>query len=383
MLRCPKCSRIYQDGSQRFCVNDGGRLLSVGAAPSAAAEQHAANGDLSRRTAPGELMFETVITSKNDFVSDFQAFGIHDSKTPEKVASDFRLFDRSASEKKNFKTAAPVPNEAMTREYIDDDDSELIDAGEHKGGGFDAPFVVVCLLGAILFLTGLAFAAAYFFREHETARQFIETSPSPASADFTQKTPSEVAPSSTSNVPNDYAVFQNSKEKLEGKLAEKFVGFSIAYPKSWQKNAAAAQEGNFLDAANRISTGVPIEQILISWYGSEGTFEADRENFPKIAQKLNNVYKLPDYKQISEGAIEVNAMPAYEVRFESVAADKRGEEFRFYGRTILLPVGRPDMRSGLLITQLGTSLAPELTSAADVGVKGELAKILATLRFED
>ncbi|HEX9928972.1 MAG TPA: hypothetical protein VGB02_10600, partial [Pyrinomonadaceae bacterium] len=29
MLRCPKCSRIYQSGANRFCTHDGGRLASV------------------------------------------------------------------------------------------------------------------------------------------------------------------------------------------------------------------------------------------------------------------------------------------------------------------------------------------------------------------
>ena len=27
MLYCPKCRRTYEDGTQRFCDNDGGRLL--------------------------------------------------------------------------------------------------------------------------------------------------------------------------------------------------------------------------------------------------------------------------------------------------------------------------------------------------------------------
>lgn len=27
MLYCPKCQKTYEDGSQRFCINDGGRLL--------------------------------------------------------------------------------------------------------------------------------------------------------------------------------------------------------------------------------------------------------------------------------------------------------------------------------------------------------------------
>ena len=52
MLYCPKCQQTYEEGTQRFCTNEGGRLLS---APSATTGVNKAGGvftNLLGRTAP-------------------------------------------------------------------------------------------------------------------------------------------------------------------------------------------------------------------------------------------------------------------------------------------------------------------------------------------
>src|SRR5215203_4422559 len=57
MLYCPKCRRTYEDGTQRFCDNDGGRLLP---APSAQ------NSDLTTGGVFSNLLGKTPSTDDAD-----------------------------------------------------------------------------------------------------------------------------------------------------------------------------------------------------------------------------------------------------------------------------------------------------------------------------
>ena len=384
MLRCHKCSRDYEDGTQRFCANDGGRLLRV----DQPVEIHSRR-NFGRRTPPGELMVETAIAPPVDFADEtngsetknpitrFESFGIHSSnptistRDEEEITSDAHSLDSKLTKSITEEESA-TDFDQMQPEYIDYE-PEFERADKRK---FDTAFILVCLLGALLFVTGVAFTAAYFFRERES-QQTAQTTPQ------NLLTP---APKVSPAVPENYVSFRNTKENFDGKLAEKFVGFSLAFPNNWQKNSpeATAKAGNFFDAANKVSSGLPIEQLLISWYDSRGTFEGDRETFPVLVKKLSDVYakEIPHFRKVSTGATKINGLDGYEIRFEGRTADKSGESIKIWGRTVLLPVNKPDAKSGLVLRMLTTSLAPALSGAEDVGNKGELAKILETLKIE-
>jgi serine/threonine protein kinase len=181
-------------------------------------------------------------------------------------------------------------------------------------------------------------------------------------------------------VPENFVRFENKQENLSGKLADKFVSFSLAYPNEWQRNPDEKKAGVFLDVANRVSTGLPLEQIVASWYESKGSFDADRAAFSGLTKKLIAVYAkdIPQFKKISEGKAAFRGREAYELKFTGRTEDANGETVQIWGRTIFLPTGENGNGSGLLVTMLATSLAPTLSNVDDVGEKGELAQILET-----
>ena len=121
--------------------------------------------------------------------------------------------------------------------------------------------------------------------------------------------------------------------------------------------------------------------MLVSYYKSEGTFKNDAEQFPTLVKETNETLKklIPNYQVLNEGKIKVNGeWKAYEVKFQGGGTAKNGEKLIVWGRRLFIPVARPGFPSGYEITMLATSLSPEVRSVDDVGVRGELATVLAT-----
>lgn len=178
--------------------------------------------------------------------------------------------------------------------------------------------------------------------------------------------------------PADTEYFQNTSLELKGDLARNYRGFTIYYPKSWQKNESRT---NFLDISKKAESGTPIEQFLVSYYDSRGTFKLDGERFPKLVQdsskKLSQI--VSNYRLVSEGEKTINnGWKGYEMKFEGAGVTASGEKINLWGKRLFIPVARPGTKSGFVITMLATSLSPDIKSADDVGINGELAKILET-----
>ena len=184
--------------------------------------------------------------------------------------------------------------------------------------------------------------------------------------------------------PPDTNYFQNSKQNLRGDLLRNFVGFTMYYPKDWNVNGpqagdSANSRGKFIDISRVGADGRMQEQMLISYYPSKGTFTLDAEKFPQMVKETNDTLKklLPGYQMISEGELKVNgAWRAYEVKFQGGGTSPAGEKLVVWGRRLYLPAARPGVRNGFEITMLATSLADDVQSVDDVGVRGELAGIL-------
>lgn len=172
MLRCPKCNCTCYDDTQIFCTGDGSRLLPINQAE----VEESANSKPSRRTPPGELLFEIFMSPPNTSAavkkvvsangkSSFQRFGLRSSNildaAPEtESASGFHSFDSlivhdQKTELGDRKTETDY-NEVFEENFVDGIQS----TAKRK---FSASLFLYCLLGAVLFLTGLAFAANYFF----------------------------------------------------------------------------------------------------------------------------------------------------------------------------------------------------------------------------
>lgn len=429
MPRCPKCSRVYADGKLKFCTNDGARLVLADVSATAF-EQNSAVAALSRRTPPGELLIETVIFARNAAnqiaeapvlsvngktfaaavatdgngslhttskiseteISDFDIAAqatLHGNSKPEKISDPPAIAplkkepSKSEKELSNPKTAIAAANTAKTT---------LAKSG--------LPFVAVCVVGALLLFSALAFTAVYF-SSNQTAEQrraaignsapSIAVAAVPAASAPTQP-PQTFAPvkEAAPLLPAGFVEFENKKSILSGKLVDKFVPFSLGFPARWKKSdgAAAKNAGNFLDVANLSANNLPLEQLLVSWYDSRGTFAADSAAFPVLTEKYAAKYSdhetgIPSYRQISKGAVKLNGRDAYEFRFEGEAVDGDGAPIKIWGRTVFLPVGKEGATTGLTLTMLATSLEPALLGAQDLGEKGELAQVIKTFRFRE
>ena len=278
-----------------------------------------------------------------------------------------------------------------------------------KSSFLSLPLILAGLLGFFIFLGVLGAIGWYLLaQKSEPTVKKIETpqtTPTPVTenipvtgentnsqptntSEIAQPSPTVKATPETAaiSIPEGYTAFKNDKSNLDGKLAQNFTAFSLAYPMSWQKNPKSATKGanNFLDIANRVADQKPIEQFLISWYGSGGTFEADSSKFKTYSPQLKGLYSkdIPNYQQISEGETTFNSMKAYEVKFQGETKDANDASIKIWGRTVFLPVGKSGAKSGLMITTLATSLAPEFSSVDDLAQKGDLAKIIKTFKVE-
>jgi hypothetical protein len=187
--------------------------------------------------------------------------------------------------------------------------------------------------------------------------------------------------------PPNSAKFINSSGSLDGALVEHYVDFSFYYPQAWKKDPNSGVRGasNFVKVERIQPPNYTLENAAISWYASKGSYDTDKDLFPKLVEKLSSSYsqntqRFPAYRKVSEGETMVGPYKGYEFRFESSISDA-GSGGKLWGRIIFLPPVSTDETDGLVMYLLATSLATELTSADDVGVKGELPMILETFRF--
>ena len=186
------------------------------------------------------------------------------------------------------------------------------------------------------------------------------------------------------SAPADAVQFVNSKAKLDGKLAEHYVDFSFYYPKTWLKDPKAGVAGasNFAKVERRLPPDFTQENFAVGWYSSTGSKEGDQAVFPSLAENLSKQFarSFAEYRKVSEGPTKAGVYDGYEFRFESVSRHTEHGDIKIWGRVIFLPPV-DGSNNGVTLLMLTTSLAPELKSVDDVGVKGELPMMLQSFRF--
>jgi hypothetical protein len=184
--------------------------------------------------------------------------------------------------------------------------------------------------------------------------------------------------------PADAVQFVNSKETLDGKLAEHYVEFSFYYPNRWQKDASAGVPGarNFAQVERRLPPDFTQENFAVAWNSSAAPVAENLALFHNLADNLSKQFqsKFPGYHKISEGETKAGAYDGYEFRFEGLSKDTAKGDVKLWGRVIFLPP-QDGGKDGVTLLMLATSLAPELRSVDDVGVKGELPMMLESFRF--
>lgn len=203
----------------------------------------------------------------------------------------------------------------------------------------------------------------------------------PNTANINAPTPFEIdsppAPRSVPQPPNT-EYFQTSKLEAKGELSKNYRGFSLYYPKTWTRNPS---ETNFVDISKKTEDGLPVEQFLVTYYDSNGTYKLDAEKFPNLVKESGKKLgkQIANFKIISEGETRVNTdWKAYQMKFQGAVTTKTGENVTIWGRCLYIPAARQGVKSGFLITMVAYSLSPDVKSVDEVGIKGELGSILET-----
>jgi hypothetical protein len=400
MKTCPKCNRTFPDEGQKFCTFDGGLLIAPQTQnfdPNAtlratsidlnAASERPTSRDLPD---PNATIIEnypaTVALPRNTGPTTSPSGGASTSDiarptpppppvTPPPPRVTTGEITTPAPQPAPVAPSAPLPPVAKKKSKL--------------------PWIIAGIL-LFLLLGGGALAGVFFFvikprLDQMTAQRVPErqsenanvAAPTPAG---TIETPSpSPSPEESFVPPPDTVQFVNSKDNLNGKLAEHYFDFSFYYPESWSRDPKAGVPGatNFVSVGRSLPPDFTQENLSVGWYTSKGTFAADRANFPERVEEYSNslAKSIPGYKKVSEGPTKVNSMDAYEFRWEGLSKGTDRGDLNLWGRVIFLPTGTEGDSTGAALYFLCTSLAPELSSVADVGEKGESPVILDSFRF--
>jgi hypothetical protein len=193
------------------------------------------------------------------------------------------------------------------------------------------------------------------------------------------------SPSPVMTAPPDANRFVSSNNNLNSLLAQHFADFSFYYPKTWELDPKAGGEGssNFVKVERHLPPDFTQENFAVGYYESNGTVEADRPIFPSLVKSFNSTLTaaFPEYKKLSEGETKINSIDGYEFRFQSISRGTEKGDITIWGRVVFLPPGTDGDKRGVNLLMLGTSIAPELKSVDDVGVRGELPVILNSFKL--
>ena len=428
MKRCPKCNRTYTTDTQKFCTHDGGVLEGTDMGQ----ETVRIDSTQAHRDAPTQAIstppasevagkfdpFKTVMSRPQEPVS--QRLDTQDISSPSKTlpprAQPPAVPPAASGQVSQIPPPSSVPQPppqstpaAPTMALTGS--GPIAAAASPLAPPQVAPSpqspaarppkkkskvpLVLGILVVLLVLGGAALGAAYWFVVRpllERRTVIVDPPPAKPPAPQVENTPADIGETNKSEAPEpppysapaDAVEFVNSKENLDGKLAEHYVDFSFYYPDRWQKDPNAGVPGatNFAKVERRIPPDFTQENFAVGSYISAGSAEADRAVFPTLAGNLSSQFekKFPGYRKVSEGETKVGVYDGYGFRFESMSKNTAKGDLNVWGRVIFLPP-QDGGKDGVTLLMLATSLAPELKSLDDVGVKGELPMMLQSFRF--
>jgi hypothetical protein len=166
-------------------------------------------------------------------------------------------------------------------------------------------------------------------------------------------------------------------------LAANYVDFSFDYPSNW---TVAPETGtptakNFVKIERDNADGITVENFAV---GEFNATSSDPDQISALLPQLlgqfeGQVNTMAGYKRLSIGeATTVNGIAGQQLTF-SATPQIGGKAGNMFGRIIILP--QPGTSKGVVLVMLGTDVTGELTSIGDLGVKGDLPKILGSFKF--
>src|ERR1041385_4908807 len=415
MKSCPKCNRTFPDEGQKFCTFDGGLLI----APQTLdpnATMRATSIDLN---APSERPTSRDLPDPNaTIIENYPATVALPRNTgpttgPTSTTANTSDISRPPAAPPPAPPPPPPPPVAATpppppppvEHHVTAEVPVSAVSTPMPSAPLPAPPpaakkksklpLILGIVVVLLLLGGGALVGAFFLvvkpkldqmkaeREPQPTPSVVVNTSTPTPA------PSVEAPSPTPQdtfvPPAGPAQFVNSKDKLDGKLAEHYLDFSFYYPEKWTRDPKAGVAGasNFVKVDRLLPPNFTQENFVVGWYTSNGTFVSDLSSFPARVEEISKALSksIEGYEKVSEGPTKVNSMDAYEFRWKGVSPGTERGDINLWGRVIFLPTGKEGDTTGATLSMLGTNLAGELSSVEDIGSRGETPVILDSFRF--
>ncbi len=401
MKRCPKCSRTFPDENQKFCTFDGGLLIAQPAFdPNATIRATTAEFDLPKNEPPRPAKSTSRELPKLE--RGRQEFNPDETIAASAPTAFFPRSDLPGGNQTSANLPPPPPQNVgviTPSDAIPKPAPVPVSAAPKKKSKL--PWILGALV-VLLLLGGGGLAAVFFVvvkpRLEQMNQPVVQREAPPATEEtattVTENTQPEEAKASETPAeetfvpPADARLFTNSRDNLDGKLAEQYVDFYFYYPGSWQTDPKAGVKGAsnfarvFRTEKDQSGDYIP-ESVSISWYTSNGTYESDLSVFPSRAQSLSTqlAKDLPGYRKVSEGQTEINSLKAYEFHFTGVFNESDQAELPYWGRVIFIPPGVEGQKTGVSLMMIATSRAESISNVEDVGVKGEMPIILESFRL--
>jgi hypothetical protein len=410
MKRCPKCSRTFPDDNQKFCTIDGGLLVAGDKPfdPNATIQSSAAP--------PGEAPVsshlpdwdETIAASAPTvvFPKDTGPTGLPTSSNLPQPAPPAQGGPRAPTPPQ---PSAPVPSTPSKPPTPPGAKSAPLPAAQRAPAPPAAGVppvakkksklpLILGILALLLILGAGAVVAAFFLvikprLDNRNSEPPVVVNGNPGenvnsnpvtSPNASEATPEPVKTEPEYVAPPDTTKFTNSQANLEGKLAEHYLDFSFYYPNNWVADPkAGGASGNFAKFERRLPPDFTQENIAVRYYESQGTYDADLPDFPKLVKNFSDSLAkvLPVYSKVSEGPTKINSLDAYEFRYVGLSKGTERGDLQLWGRVVFVPTGKAGDTNGAVLTMFTTSLAPELSSIEDVGSRGEMPVVLDSFRF--
>src|SRR5215213_363096 len=418
MKSCPKCNRTFPDEGQKFCTYDGGLLIAPQTFdPNATirATSMDLNATAERPTSRDLPDPNATIMENYPATVALPPRNTGPTTGPAGTPPDSSNISRPATPPPPpppppVTPPPPVEQARTTGEVVAQPPTPIVVTSPSAPLPAAAPSAPLpptpaakkkskvpwIIAGVLLFLllSGGALAGMFFaFVKPRLDQMAAENHPNRPVENVNASTPTPApsvetptpAPEEADVPPPGTVKFENSNEKLDGKLAEHYFDFSFYYPQNWKRDPKSGVAGasNFVLVDRSLPPDFTQENFAVGWYTSTGTFVGDLPSYPQRAEEYSNALakRIPEYKKISEGPTKVNSMQGYEFRWEGLSKGTDRGDLKLWGRVIFLPTGTEGDTTGATLTMLTTSLAGELSSVEDVGSQGQMPVILNSFRF--
>jgi len=398
MKSCPKCNRTFPDEGQKFCTFDGGLLI----APQTFDPNATIRATSIDLNATSEKPTSRDLPDPNATIIENYPATVALPRTTGPTGPGTSDMSRPQVPPPSPPPPPPPPPPPVVEQPKHTTAEVVVPAAPAPSAPLPppaaqkkskTPWIIAGIL-IFLLLGGGILAGAFFFivkpRLDEMAadrninRPSDNTNVSVPTPSATIETPSP-SPEDTYQPPPNTVQFVNANENLDGRLAEHYFDFSFYYPETWVRDPKAGVRGatNFVKVDKTLPPDFTQENFAVGWYTSAGTFVSDLESYPQRVKEFSNSLAkiIPEYRMVREGPTKVNSMQGYEFRWEGLSKGTERGDLKLWGRVIFLPTGNEGDTTGATLSMLTTSLAPELSSAEDVGERGEAPVILESFRF--